>query len=192
MIQNPLISQKEWETLSECAKAVKYGSIVEIGNYCGASTLALAWGANDGTMIYSIDPHLPFSDPIPGDPKGINFGPHDKKALYYSLIVENMKASEWFNGFPFSRVSLIELSSNVVPADIFVPIGMVFIDGNHSLEQARKDYTNFALKMEKGGILAFHDKDWPGPTQVIRDAIDSDLFEPKIMVDNLAIMVKVK
>ena len=187
MIENPLISQKEYDALHDCAKEVKSGCIVEIGNYCGASTLALAWGANDGVMIYSIDPHLPFCDPIEGDKKGIKFGPHDKKSLYYLFITENMQASQWYNEFPFNRVSLIEINSNWVDPSHFGPIGMVFIDGDHSLEQATKDYINYGRKVMPGGLVLFHDRSWAGPAQVIKDAVKDGEIVPVKTVDNLAI-----
>ena len=63
------------------------------------------------------------------------------------------------------------------------PLGMVFIDGGHSMEAALADYRGWASKVVTGGLLAIHDV-FPNPEdggrppyEIWKLAVASGLFE---------------
>ena len=63
-------------------------------------------------------------------------------------------------------------------AKAFAPYDMLFIDGDHSTEGARRDYDMYAPLVREGGIVAFHDYNY----HHVRAAIDSiDLPKEIIM-----------
>ncbi len=64
---------------------------------------------------------------------------------------------------PSRNVTLHIGDSRVVP-DMPLEFDVVFIDGGHSYEQVRDDYTNYACMAKK--LLIFHDIKSPGPNKV--------------------------
>ena len=70
-------------------------------------------------------------------------------------------------------------------------LGMVFIDGGHSLEAALTDWRSLGQRVLPGGILAIHDvfpdasEGGQAPFTIWRLAIDSGLFEPYGAIDSL-------
>ena len=74
------------------------------------------------------------------------------------------------------------------------PLGMVFIDGGHSLDAALTDYRCWSAHLLQGGILAVHDL-FPDPHEggqapwgVYRMALDSGLFEEIERVNTLGVL----
>ena len=121
--------------------------IVEIGSYQGKSTLFLAFGTKRGNnnMVYSIDPHLNFV--------GVNggiFGPSDLRIKYKNI-------SKNYDG---DNIFIIALKSNQV-CNWNMPIGMLFIDGDHSYEGVKFDYENYKKNVIVGGKILFHDSIMP-------------------------------
>lgn len=58
-----MITMKQAQCLYLLARDTSVGYIVEVGNYRGRSTIALALGieaGNHDTPVYAIDPHEPF------------------------------------------------------------------------------------------------------------------------------------
>jgi predicted O-methyltransferase YrrM len=74
------------------------------------------------------------------------------------------------------------------------PLGMVFIDGGHSLDAALTDYRCWAGKLVKDGILAIHDvfpdpfEGGQAPCAVMQLALNSGLFEKFAVVNTLALL----
>ena len=77
------------------------------------------------------------------------------------------------------------------------PLGMVFIDGGHSLDAALTDYRCWAGQVLRGGILAIHDlfpdphEGGQAPMAVYRMACQSGLFEPIERVNSLGLLRRV-
>ena len=85
----------------------------------------------------------------------------------------------------------IVASSGQLAAHWQTGLGMVFVDGGHSLEAALTDYRAWAPHIRPGGILAIHDV-FPDPAMgglapftIWQLASDSGLFEPLSSVDSL-------
>ena len=74
------------------------------------------------------------------------------------------------------------------------PLGMVFIDGGHSLEAALTDYRCWAPHVLRGGVLAIHDlfrdahQGGQAPYAIYRMAAASGLFEALGQVNSLGLL----
>lgn len=144
----------EAKLLALLAKTASHGAIVEIGSYKGKSTVYLAKGAefsNEGLKVYAIDPHLLGTERI--------FKENIKKLKLDDIVVPLIMKSEeavkqWRE-----------------------PISLLFIDGAHDYENAKKDFALWEPWVIAGGTIAFHDKFAEGPAKVIRNhIIKSSLF----------------
>lgn len=190
MLENSCwMEQEEIDCLTRLARTCKPGrNIVEIGSYRGCSTLALAEGAGPGVMVYSIDPHLEGDDPIF---KLAHYSPLDKQVLYRRLLGAHDRKDAG-RLFPFDRVSLIELSSRQVDPDLLPhPFGLVFVDGDHSLDGAMDDAQRFGFWLCPGGYLAMHDRNDLGPQLVIRELLKGEGYELVEDVVRMAVLRKV-
>ena len=138
------------------------GPILEIGSYCGKSSVYLGDGAKaaGGTLV-CLDHHRGSEDHHPGE------GFHDPEL--FDAAVGRM------DSLPALRRTLHEagLEESVIlmvatsPAAARVwstPLGMAFIDGGHSFAAAETDYASWAPHVAPGGILAIHDL-FPDPAE---------------------------
>ena len=91
----------------------------------------------------------------------------------------------------------IVASSMVAAKKWATPLGMVFIDGGHSLDAAMTDYRSWSRHIVPGGILAIHDifpdpKDGgQAPYTIYKLAKSSGLFEELIRVKTLGLLRRV-
>jgi predicted O-methyltransferase YrrM len=136
--------------------------IVEVGSHRGRSTAALALGAK-GAPVYAIEPHEPFQGMY-----GSTFGPEDRRAFFENMLRVGV----------VEDVRLVNLSSEVVSRGWTQPIGLLWLDGDHTLEGVRRDFEAWEPFLLPGGVVAFHDALDPegGPAQVI-EALLADSFE---------------
>jgi hypothetical protein len=107
------------------------GAVVEIGSYAGRSTIALAFGrkaAPGGGIVYAID-----------------VSPHED----FSANVERAGLSNW--------VVLIVGRSTQIVQSWNRPVGMLFIDGDHSHLGCAKDIRCWSPHIVVGGLVVFHD-----------------------------------
>ena len=138
------IDRDEGELLYQLAAEIAEGCIVEIGSYRGRSTVALALGSQVGhnPPVYAIDPHEQYVGVLGG-----NFGPEDRLAFYRNMLKTGCVRS----------VRLINLGSDEVALAWSRPIGLLWIDGDHSYEAVKTDFENFSKHVITGGYIAFHD-----------------------------------
>ena len=149
-----MISEVEAEALMRLAAEVPAEAcIVEVGSYRGRSTTALALGAG-GAPVYAIEPHESFSGLYGGE-----FGPADRRAFFANLLRAGV----------VEKVRLVNLSSEVASEGWARPIGLLWLDGDHTVEGVRRDYEAWARYLRPGGLVAFHDALDPqdGPAQTI-------------------------
>ena len=159
----------------------RLGPIVEIGSYCGKSSVYLGAGAREagGTLI-CVDHHRGSEEQQPG------WEHHDPELV--DPAVGRM------DSLPFLRRTLhqanledtaIVIVGNSVPVARLFPaqFALVFIDGGHSLDVVAADHEAWSPKIVPGGILAIHDLfDDPadggqGPIEVYRGAVASGAFD---------------
>jgi hypothetical protein len=154
---------EEGQRLFELARDHAHlGPIVEIGSYCGKSSVYLGSGARiaGGTLV-CVDHHRGNEEQQRGEE-------------YHDPDVYDENAGS-LDTLPFLRetlrhadlesVAILLVARSAAAAAIWtVPAGMVFIDGGHTQVAADTDYECWAPKVVKGGILAIHDL-FPDPSQ---------------------------
>ena len=154
---------------------------LEVGSYCGRSTVWLAAAARVcDTVLFALDHHRGSEENQAG------WEHHDK-----SLVDERIG---WMDTLPEFRrvvydaglepwVVAVVGRSPVVAQHWRTPLAMLFIDGGHGEVPARADYEGWAPHVAVGGTLAIHDV-FPDPAdggrppyeQIFLPAIDSGRF----------------
>jgi len=151
----------EGQCLFEVALEVsKSGPILEIGSYCGKSTIYLAMACKENeSCIYSVDHHMGSEE------NQVGWEYHDED-LYdedtgrinsFPEFLKNIR-----NAGLLDTVIPIVCDSSLAAKYWQTPLSMIFIDGGHTIDAAENDYKNWNTKIIKGGILAIHDV-FPNP-----------------------------
>jgi predicted O-methyltransferase YrrM len=161
-VQGSVTEEEAGELMRLASEVPPETCIVEVGSHRGRSTAALALGANDAP-VYAIEPHEVFEGMY-----GSTFGPEDRRAFFENMLRVGV----------VEDVRLVNLSSEVVSKGWTRPIGLLWIDGDHTLEAVRRDFEAWEPFLKPGGVVAFHDALDPagGPAQVIED-LEADSFE---------------
>ena len=128
---------------------------VEVGSYCGKSACYIGQACKENkTYLMTIDHHRGSEEQQYGeeyfDPDEYNY---DKEIVdTLPTLLKNIQK------FRFEEVILpVVNSSELASKEIENNIDLVFIDGSHTFESARKDYMSWKNKIRIGGILAIHD-----------------------------------
>ncbi len=150
-----MIGDPEAALLTRLASEVAEGCIVEVGSYRGLSTIALAKGAR--VPVYAVEPHEEFVGVLGG-----RFGPADRRAFFENLLHAGV----------VEQVRLVNLSSEVVAPGWQLPVGLLWIDGDHRYEAVRRDFECWEPHLR--GIVAFHDaiQEKLGPFQLIEELLN--------------------
>jgi len=131
------------------------GPILEIGTYCGKSTIYLAAAARQaGQMVVTVDHHHGSEENQPGweyhDPTLVD--PRTGRLDTLPHFRATMAAA----GLDDHVIAVVGRSAAV--AELWRrPLGMVFIDGGHTDAAAQADYQGWAPWVTRGGALAIHD-----------------------------------
>ena len=51
------------------------------------------------------------------------------------------------------------------------PIRLLFIDGGHKYEEVKMDFDSWSPFLVDGGMIIFHDSDWPGVKKLLGEEI---------------------
>jgi predicted O-methyltransferase YrrM len=165
------------ETAARYARA---GPVLEVGTYCGKSTIYLAAAARAaGQLVITVDHHRGSEENQPGweyhdaglvDPRTgrLDTLPHFRSTLAATGLEDTV-------------IAIVGRSADV--ARLWgVPLGMLFIDGGHTDAAAAADYEGWAPKLARGGALAIHDV-FPDPAdggqapyRIYRRALASGAF----------------
>jgi MMP 1-O-methyltransferase len=131
------------------------GPVMEIGSYCGKSTIYLAAAASAaGQVVVTVDHHRGSEEHQPGweyhDPRLVD------PATGRLDTLPNLRATLAAAGLEEHVVVVVGRSANV--ARLWgTPLGLVFIDGGHTEQAAVTDYEGWAPWVAPGGALAIHD-----------------------------------
>ena len=133
-------NQAELATLARLALTSPRGAAgLEIGSYLGASTRYLAAGlSHGGARLYCVDTWRNQTMPE---------GPRDTLEAFKANLGPLMA---WV-------VPIRKPSQELVPRDIPEPIGLAFIDGDHSDEAIRSDVRRALPTLRSDATIAFHD-----------------------------------
>jgi Methyltransferase domain len=144
-----MIASEEAELLSRLASEVRDGCIVEVGSWRGGSTIALARSAT--VPVYAIEPHEHFNGVMGGV-----FGPQDRVAFFQNLLAAGV----------VEKVRLVNLSSEIITPGWTMPVGLLWIDGDHRYEAVRRDFECWQPHLI--GPVVFHDATGStlGPTKL--------------------------
>jgi predicted O-methyltransferase YrrM len=135
------------------------GPVLEIGSYCGKSTIYLAAGAYG--PVVTVDHHRGSEEHQPGweyhDPGLVD------PATGRIDTLPRLRATLAAAGLEDRVVVVVGRSADV--AGIWgTPLGLLFIDGGHTELAAVTDYESWAPWVALGGALAIHDV-FPDPSQ---------------------------
>ena len=179
----------EGQQLYEWAsQAAPVGPLLEIGSYCGRSTIWLGQAARaHDAVVFALDHHRGSEEHQRGESH------HDE------ALIDPTGQFDSFGEFR-RNIAAADLEDTVIPivasSEVVGPywqggLGMVFIDGGHSLDAALTDYRAWAPHVLPGGILAIHDV-FPDPADggqapftIWQLATQSGLFEPLGAKDTL-------
>ncbi|WP_246104644.1 class I SAM-dependent methyltransferase [Rudaeicoccus suwonensis] len=182
----------EGGALHEAALGAAAGTWLEIGTYCGKSTLLLGDAARIvGAALVTVDHHHGSEENQPG------WEWHDT-----SLVDERSGRLDTLPHFRPVLDSLADVCSAVVATTEVVarwwnsPIELLFLDGNHTEQTAQHDYRAFAPYVRIGGLLLVHDV-FPDPADggqapwhVVQAAL-SDGFEQMDRCGSLRVLRRI-
>ena len=158
-----MITMEEADFLYRLAASVSTGCIVEVGSYRGRSTTALALGAGSSGRqipVFAVDPHEERTGAMGGQ-----FGAEDRAQFFRSMLSTKC----------YRIVRLVNLSSETVSPGWSSPVGLVWLDGDHTHEAVRRDVEAWMPHLVSGGLIAFHDAQKPdlGPAMLIEEMVRS-------------------
>jgi predicted O-methyltransferase YrrM len=174
------------------SRASALGPVLEIGSYCGKSTiyLGLACRGNNST-VFALDHHRGSEEHQQGeffhDPDLYDAG--EGVMDTFKEFRRNIRTA----GLDDIVVPLVS-DSETTARQWQTPLAMVFIDGGHSLDAALTDYRCWACHVMRGGILAIHDlfadahQGGQAPYAVYRMAVGSGLFADLGQINSLGLL----
>ncbi|MEU3963546.1 class I SAM-dependent methyltransferase [Streptomyces buecherae] len=154
--------------------------LLEVGTYCGRSTILLAAAAREaGTVVVTVDHHRGSEEQQPGweyhDPSLVD----PRVGLMDTL--PTFRRTLHAAGLEGHVIAVVGKSPQVA-AVWGGRLGLVFIDGGHTDEHASGDYAGWAPHLAQGGLLVIHDV-FPDPAdggqapyRVYRRALESGAF----------------
>jgi predicted O-methyltransferase YrrM len=179
-----------------CEQTAQLGPCLEVGSYCGKSTIYLGTAAKSrGGVVYAVDHHRGSEEHQLGeeyhDPDLYDTG--EELMDSFREFRRNIRAADLED-----TVIPIVSSSGVASINWATPLGMVFIDGGHSWEAALCDYQSWVTHIVPGGILAIHDifpnpeDGGQAPYDIWKLAKASGLFEELPTVNTLGAFMRIK
>lgn len=187
----------EGRALYEAARRYLAGGVgVEIGTYCGKSTVLLGAAAADtGSVLYTIDHHHGSEE-------------HQAGWEYHDATMVDA-VTGLFDTLPTFRHTLDAMAlpdnvvaivgrSPVVARGWTTPLQFLFIDGGHTDEAAQRDFTGWAKWVAAGAGLVIHDV-FPNPDdggqapyRIYRRALDSGAFQEVSATGSLRVLQRVR
>jgi predicted O-methyltransferase YrrM len=185
-----------FEAAVEAAAAVPGAPWVEVGSYCGRSTIWLGDAARRcETVLFAVDHHRGSEENQAG------WEHHDRE------VVDERTGR--MDTLPFFRRAIHDAglepfvvgvvgASPVVARHWSTPLAFVFVDGGHGEEPARLDYEGWSGHVAVGGTLAIHDV-FPDPAdggrppyeQIYLPALASGRFEERSVTGSLRVLTRV-
>ncbi len=142
------LTDEEGACLARLARGL---DVLEIGSYCGRSTI---WLASTARVVHAVDTFDGRATPTPGN----TFGTFDAALRKHGV---RDKVEAW-----------IGTSEHIVPT---IPgVHLAFIDGGHDYESVKRDIDLACDALLPGGLLAFHDymrPQDPGVTKAVDELV---------------------
>jgi hypothetical protein len=153
-------------------------AIVEVGSYCGKSTVVLGSvvRAEDPTArVYAVDPH-----------QGI-VGARGQSLHRCAPTLDRFKSNVARNGLSEFVVPVVSRSTDVAWTD---PVCFLFIDGLHDHASVFEDFLHFRKFVLPRGMIAFHDysPSYPGVIKVVDELLADGSHRTIDWVDSLYVV----
>ncbi len=179
----------------QAADRVPGAPLLEIGTYCGKSSIWLgAAAATAGTVLFTVDHHRGSEENQPGwewhepDLVDPSVGRIDTLGVFRATIAEA--------GLEDSVLAIVG-ESPVVAGHWNTPLALLFIDGGHGAEPAHTDYERWTPHVAPGGLLCIHDV-FPDPAdggrppfEIYQRALESGRFVDERAVGSLRVLRRV-
>lgn len=185
-----------YEAAVEAGQALPNLPFLEVGSYCGRSTVWLGGAAQAcGTVLFAVDHHRGSEENQAG------WEHHDQ-----SVVDQRIGKMDTL---PFFRAAIHDAGledvvfaivgqSPAVAANLRTPLSFLFIDGGHGVEPARLDYEGWTPLVAMGGTLAIHDV-FPDPAdggrppyeQIFLPALESGRFRLLSATGSLRVLRRV-
>jgi predicted O-methyltransferase YrrM len=190
------LDPREGARLFELAsEAALRGPLLEVGSYCGKSTVFLGSACRDrGQVLYAVDHHRGSEEHQAGEEY------HDPEL--FDSAIDKLDSFREFRrtldraGLTDTVVPLVA-QSTLVGRHWQTPLSCVFIDGGHSEEAALSDYRTWAPHVMTGGYFAIHDifpdpaDGGQAPYKIYQLAENSGLFEALPSTHTLGVLRRV-
>ena len=191
------LDEDEGRCLYEIAlMASRMGPCLEIGSYCGKSTIYIGTACKTNkSILFSIDHHRGSEEQQPGqayfDPA--LFNPETGRVDTLNEFRKTLEKA----GLEDTVVAVVSRSD--VAARLWAtPLSMVFIDGGHSTNAALTDYRCWAPHILPGGYLLIHDifqdpaEGGQAPHEIYKLAISGDTFHKIALIKTLGVLQRNK
>jgi hypothetical protein len=154
--------------------------IVELGVFQGRTALQLAWGASlgYGAHVTGIDPW---------DLDGNVYDPP------FTDAESRGWAHHWVDSLGYAdKIRLVQaFSQDVALTWDGKPVGLLFVDGDHTKEGARRDILTWAPHLAPGARIAVDDyghPDWPGVGEAVDELVAKEVLVPlEVFHERLAV-----
>jgi predicted O-methyltransferase YrrM len=158
------------------ALAVPGAPFVEVGSYCGRSTIWLGAAAREaGTVVFAVDHHRGSEENQAGwehhDPTLID--PASGRMDTLPTFRRTIGAA----GLEDVVIAVVGPSA-LIARHWGTPAALVFIDGGHGVQPARDDFFGWTPRVAPGGVLAIHDV-FPDPADGGRPPYE-DIYLPAL------------
>ncbi len=176
----------------DAAAAVPGSPFLEVGSYCGRSSVWLGAAAREGgTVLFALDHHRGSEENQPG------WEWHEPDLV--DPAVGRIDTLPWFRrtlheaGLEPHVVAVVG-ESPAVAAHWATPLALLFIDGGHGREPAHRDYDGWTPHVADGGLLCIHDV-FPDPAdggrppyEIYCRALESGRFREERAVGSLRVL----
>ncbi|MEZ5549290.1 MAG: class I SAM-dependent methyltransferase [Pseudomonadales bacterium] len=184
---------EEGELLYRLARqSAGLGPVLEVGSYCGRSTLYLGSACREaGGVLYAVDHHRGSEEHQPGE---AYHDPELRDPFTGGLdSLPAFRQTLWRAGLSETVIPIVA-GTELAGRHWRTPLAMVFIDGGHSEAAALRDYRTWSPHILPGGILAIHDlfedpaQGGQAPIRIYRLAEASGLFRTLASTHTLGVL----
>lgn len=169
--------------------------LLEVGTYCGRSTILLADAARAADVsLITVDHHRGSEEQQPG------WEYHDRAVVdeHVGLMdtLPTFRRTLHAAGLEEHVIAVVGRSPQV--ASLWAtPLGLVFVDGGHTEEHANADYDGWVPHLAEGGLLVIHDV-FPDPAdggqapyRIYRRALASGAFQEVSVTASLRVLRRI-
>lgn len=156
---------------------------MEIGSYTGRSTCSLASRSKrtHREKVTAVDHFLGSQEQQQG---GAQESPHVLHGDIFSVFLENLRKAtvdDWVHPLCQDSVEAAKSWSH--------PIRLLFMDGDHSYDDARADFEAWSPRLISKGLVAFHDIEiFDGVTRSDAALLRTGLFREVLSVGTLRVV----